>query len=133
MKKVVCWGTFDLLHEGHLEFFKDAKRKGEFLYVLVIPDKAILENKGRTPVKAHRERIEDILKTGLADEVFPTPVNNQFEFIASLEPDVFVFGYDQQTPWEEELKKYLAEKGITPEYYVSKEFAGGIHTKHLRP
>ena len=132
MKNVCCWGTFDLLHDGHKEFFKDAKNKGDFLYVLVVPDQAVYENKKKYPVNNQRKRADDIMNTGLVNAVIQLELGKSLEAVAKIAPDVFVFGHDQQTPWEENLKKYLAERRITPDYYVSSKFASGISTTQIR-
>jgi len=49
MKKGLCWGTFDLLHRGHIEFLKDAKSRGDYLVVVVISDETVFKNKGYYP------------------------------------------------------------------------------------
>jgi glycerol-3-phosphate cytidylyltransferase len=131
MKKVYCWGTFDRLHEGHLEFFKFAKSKGDYLVAIVISNNNVKENKNKIPKQNQQTRIENIYLTKIVDGVIPAPRENQFEFISSLKPDVFVFGYDQQTKWENDLKKYLQEKGLKTEFYVADEFAKGIHSGDL--
>jgi len=62
IKKVFCWGTFDKFHEGHLEFLKDAKSKGDSLTVIVVSDKAVFENKRKFPKENQKERIKKIKK-----------------------------------------------------------------------
>ena len=133
MKKVFCWGTFDCLHAGHLEFLRDAKKKGDSLSVVVIPDDSVHQNKGRYPRHTQQLRVEAIENTGIADRVISGgSLEQNIELILSLKPDVFVFGYDQKTSMEERLKSYLSEKGLNTEHYLSNEFAGGIHSRHLR-
>jgi len=39
MKKVICFGTFDLLHLGHLNYFQQAKKQGDYLIVVIATDK----------------------------------------------------------------------------------------------
>ena len=41
MKKVMCSGTFDGLHPGHFNFFKQAKSKGDYLTVIVARDENV--------------------------------------------------------------------------------------------
>ncbi len=134
MKTVFCWGTFDILHQGHIDFIKDAKTRGEYLYVVVISDNAVYQNKRKFPKNNQEARVKTLQKTGLVDKVLAASDNleSNFEMIASLNPSIFVFGYDQQTPVEERLIRYLSQQGLKPEYYISKEFAGGIHTTHIR-
>jgi len=48
-KKVLVFGTFDGLHEGHKNFFKQAREFGDFLVVVVGRDSTIVKTKGRPP------------------------------------------------------------------------------------
>ncbi len=131
-KKVVCcWGTFDLLHEGHKKFLEDARRQGTYLYVVVVPDKAVYQNKDRVPEQKQSDRANALLQTELVDQVFQPELNQSFALVLSIRPDVFVFGHDQQTEWEANLQKHLVKNNLIIEYYTSKIFANGISTTTL--
>ena len=134
MKKVLCSGTFDILHKGHEEFLKDAKRQGNYLIVNVIPDKHVINNKGRPPINTQKKRVEALKRLKIADRINPVTDNfdETLKLIVSIRPDVFVFGYDQDEKFIDKIKEYLSNKGISTEYYVSKEFAGGIHTHNIK-
>jgi len=56
MKKVFISGCYDLLHSGHVAFFKEAARYGE-LYVGLGADSTLIELKGRAPVNSEAERL----------------------------------------------------------------------------
>ena len=49
-KIVLVGGCFDLLHYGHIEFLKNAKKQGEYLIVALEPDEAIVNYKKRQPI-----------------------------------------------------------------------------------
>ena len=134
MKKVFCWGTFDLLHEGHIAFLQDARNKGDYFTIIVISDNAVYENKRKKTIDNQNRRATNLRATGIVDKVIEASddLNVNLERIASLKPDVFVFGYDQQTSIETQLMNYLANKGLSTEYYSSNEFANGIHTSQIR-
>lgn len=134
MKKVFCWGTFDKLHEGHLEFLKDAKSKGDSLTVIVVSDKAVYQNKGKFPKENQKERIKKIKEKGIADKIIYAVDNckSNFKLILELKPDIFVFGYDQDKKFINKIKEYLTKNKMIIEYYMSKEFANGIHTSTLK-
>lgn len=133
-KKVICWGVFDVLHQGHLDFLADAKSKGDILYVMIISDEMTRKLKGRLPKYTQKQRIVNIKKTGLVDHALPglNSLKKNFELVFSLNPNVLVGGYDQNRIKEEKLKKYLKLKGLKTEFYISKEFAKGVHSSHLR-
>ena len=69
MKKVITYGSFDLFHEGHYRLLKRAKELGDYLIVGVTT-----EQYDRLRGKLNVEeplltRVENIKKTGLADEI----------------------------------------------------------------
>lgn len=135
MKKVFCWGTFDRLHKGHIEFLKDAKSKGDSLTVIVVSDKNVFENKRKFPRENQKERIKNIRDVYVVDEVICVggdDYKSNFELISELKPEIFVFGYDQNKKLINKIKEYLTKKGIVTEYYISEEFANGIHTSNLK-
>ena len=68
MKKVMVFGTFDLVHPGHLSFFRQAKKNGGFLIVVVARDRNSLEAKGRPPRNEEKKRLANIRKIKLVDK-----------------------------------------------------------------
>jgi cytidyltransferase-like protein len=69
MKKVIVFGTFDIFHEGHRNFFKQAKEFGDFLIVVVARDGNVLKIKGVLPWNDEESRLAEIKKSGLVDKV----------------------------------------------------------------
>lgn len=130
MKKVLCSGTFDILHRGHKEFLKDAKKQGDYLIVNVISDKLVYENKKRFPKNNQKTRVINLKKLGLADKIIAVSDNSKrnIELIKKINPEVIVLGYDQKSGFLEELKRY----GLKTRYYKSKKFAGGIHSSLIK-
>jgi len=69
MVKVITYGTYDLLHNGHLRLLERAKAMGDYLIVGVTSDNYD-RSRGKINVKQSlTERIEGVRKTGLADEI----------------------------------------------------------------
>ena len=67
MIKVITYGTYDLLHEGHIRLLERAKALGDYLIVGVTSDD-FDRSRGKINVKQSlTERIEGIKKTGLSD------------------------------------------------------------------
>ena len=56
MKKVMVFGSFDILHQGHLYFLNEARRFGEELIVVIARDETILKVKGHKPKYNEKER-----------------------------------------------------------------------------
>lgn len=69
MTRVITYGTYDLLHAGHLRLLERARALGDYLIVGVTSDDFDY-NRGKINVKQSlAERIEGVKKTGLADEI----------------------------------------------------------------
>ena len=134
MKKVLCFGTFDILHQGHKEFFEDAKKQGDYLIVIVISNKLVYKNKKRYPVNSQEIRAKNLEKIKIIDEIIKVgdDFNSNLELIKSLSPDVIVFGYDQKTEIEDKIINYLNFNKLFPKVYYSKKLAGGIHSSLLK-
>ena len=69
MVKVITYGTYDLLHHGHLRLLERAKNLGDYLIVGVTADDF---DKARGKINVQQslmERIEAVRETGLADKI----------------------------------------------------------------
>ena len=97
MKKVITYGTFDLLHRGHIRLLERAKELGDCLIVGVTSDDYD-KSRGKINVKQSLiERMEAIRATGLADEIIVEEYEGQkIDDIRRYGVDVFTVGTD----WE---------------------------------
>ncbi|HEX8974309.1 MAG TPA: adenylyltransferase/cytidyltransferase family protein [Patescibacteria group bacterium] len=111
MKKVLVFGTFDIFHEGHRNFLKQARKHGEFLRVVVARDATVLKVKGRLPRSSEQQRADTIRKSRLADEVVLGNLNDKYAVVRDFKPDVICLGYDQEF-FTAELRRKLNESGL---------------------
>ena len=95
MKKVITYGTFDLLHNGHINILKRAKAMGDYLVVGVTSEDYDY-NRGKLNVaQSLMERIENVKKTGYADEIIVEEYFGQkVADIQKYNIDTFVIGSD---------------------------------------
>lgn len=95
MKKVITYGSFDLFHEGHYNLLKRAKELGDYLIVGVTTEQYD-EYRGKMNVHdSLMERIENIKKTGFADEIIIEDHEGQkVEDIQKHGIDIFTVGSD---------------------------------------
>ena len=90
MKKVITYGTFDLLHQGHLNLLRRAKSLGDYLIVGVTND-SFDKNRGKLNVRNNvLERVEAVRATGLADKIIIEDyVGQKIDDILKYEVDIF--------------------------------------------
>lgn len=105
MKKVITYGTFDMLHQGHLNILKRAKAMGDYLIVGVTSDD-FDSRRGKINVQqSMMERVEGVKETGLADQIIIEEYEGQkIDDINRLGVDVFAIGSDWKGKFD-----YLSE------------------------
>ncbi len=95
MKKVITYGTFDLLHEGHYRLLQRAKALGDYLIVGVTTEEYDRTRGKLNVVDPLLTRIENVKKTGFADEIIIEENQGQkFRDIKKYQIDVFTVGSD---------------------------------------
>lgn len=95
MKKVITYGTFDMLHQGHINLLKRAKDLGDWLIVGVTSD-SFDQGRGKLNTRNNLvERIEAVKKTGYADEIIIEDyVGQKIDDINRYNVDIFAIGSD---------------------------------------
>lgn len=95
MKKVITYGTYDLLHYGHVRLLERAKALGDYLIVGVTAD-GFDQARGKINVKQSlMERMEAVKATGIADEVIVEEYEGQkIDDILRYGVDIFAIGSD---------------------------------------
>jgi FAD synthetase len=126
-KNVFVWGTFDLIHEGHMNFLTKAKKLGK-LHVVIIPSLRKTEKK---LFHTDQQRLQNLLNTGTVDKVFIDSYPDGMKCFTRTKPDVFALGYDQKTEWETLLTDLL--KIHYPDCEVVRlRRSGNIHSSILK-
>lgn len=94
MKRVLTYGVFDLFHFGHLRFFQNAKKHGDYLIVAVQRTNDILRYKPDCKILYNtEERVEMLQSLRVVDEV--VEYSDVFESIQTIDFEVFAKGPDQ--------------------------------------
>lgn len=106
MKKVITYGTFDLFHQGHYNILKRARELGDYLIVGVTSESYDIE-RGKLNVKdSLLKRIENVRKTGFADEIIVEEYQGQkISDIIKYNVDCLVLGSDWKGKFDY-LKNY---------------------------
>lgn len=108
-KKVFVSGCYDLIHGGHVAFFKTAAAYGD-LYVSIGRDENLLFLKGKKPVFSEDERLYIVKSIRYVHDAFLASGMGMLDFEPDLErinPDIFVVNHDGHTPDKEKLCKRL--------------------------
>ena len=106
MKKVITYGTYDLLHEGHVNLLRRAKALGDYLIVGVTNDSFDRE-RGKLNVRNNvLERVEAVKATGFVDQVIIEDYMGQkIDDILKYDVDIFAIGSDWEGKFDY-LKEY---------------------------
>ncbi len=97
--RVLCCGTFDYLHPGHVSFLRQAAALGDELVVVVARDANVARVKGRLPIHGEEDRRQAVEALGIARQVrLGHPGADLLQIVADVAPDVIALGYDQAAP-----------------------------------
>jgi len=126
MKKIMVFGTFDILHPGHLDLFRQAKELGDHLIVVVAHDETVKSVKGKYPVNKQTVRIAEIKKQAIIDEVIAGGQGNKLQVIKDLKPQVICLGYDQQA-FVTELLVWIDKNIMDIEIKRAQPYKSGVY------
>ncbi|MEX2052313.1 MAG: adenylyltransferase/cytidyltransferase family protein [Candidatus Paceibacterota bacterium] len=130
--KVMVFGTFDGLHPGHLNFFKQARalHPKSHLVVSIARDKNVRRIKGKYPIFNEKKRLALVKKSKLVHKVVLSGTKNHLPHILQEKPDIIALGYDQKA-YVKELKEDLKNKNIKTKVIRLKPYKEYIYKNHL--
>lgn len=100
--RVITFGTFDILHYGHIRILNRAKEMGDELIVGVSSDALNERKKGRKPVYSEFERTELLKSLRVVDEVFlEESLELKKQYILDHKADILVMGDDWAGKFDE--------------------------------
>ncbi len=109
---MLVFGTFDVVHPGHIYFLQQARKRGDRLVASVARDGFVARFKGRPPVHTEDERLRHVLDTGLVDEAFLSDEEQgTYSAIRRLQPEVICLGHDQDALGEN-LVDWMRREGV---------------------
>ena len=115
MYRILTFGTFDGLHDGHRAMLREAKNLAtnyqllatSYLIVAVAPNSVVLDLKGCMPRHTSAQRIAMLKAEHLADEVILGDAEtSSWKVVKKYKPQIIALGYDQQE-LKEDLEAYL--------------------------
>ena len=120
MQVGLVFGTFDIIHAGHISFLRRVKKKVKKLVVLLNQDSAVKKRKGSLPVFNFNERKHLLLNLKCVDVLISGPKNENIYYInkiiLKIKPDA-IFLSSKQNINKDEIKD-LKRKGLNPKIIV---------------
>ena len=95
MTKILIAGTFDIIHPGHLDLFRQAKSLGDYLIAVVARDENVIRNKGQKPFFDEIQRVKNLTEIKLIDQVILGDIKDPYKVIREHNPAIVALGYDQ--------------------------------------
>ena len=121
VKRIMCFGTFDVLHAGHEYYLKQARKMGDWLVVVVALDETVVSVKGKRPKNGQSERLKRVRQLGMADEVMLGRRGDKLAVVEQVKPEVLALGYDQKA-FTQNIRQRLKDRGLKTEIVRIKAF-----------
>ena len=122
MTRIMLFGTFDMVHEGHVDFFRQARSLARpepggraphpYLIVSVAREPVVTRIKGTKPRRTEKERHALLSRNTLVDKVILGQEDGYIEHIAEARPDIIALGYDQTGEFVDRLERDLTDAGV---------------------
>ena len=97
---VLCHGTFDLMHIGHVRYLQRARKEGDALFVTVTADEFVNKGPGR-PVFKEQLRAESLASLACVDFVAVNHALTAVDVLNGVQPDVYVKGGEYRSHGED--------------------------------
>lgn len=109
----MVFGTFDMVHPGHEDLFRQARDLAEdpYLIVSIARDSAVERIKKAKPRHTEEERLLNVKRHKYVDEVVLGDMVGYISHVLAAKPDIIALGYDQTGEYVDNLEKDLAEGG----------------------
>lgn len=125
----MLFGTFDILHSGHLNLFYQARKFAKKLIVVVARDINVEKVKHKKPVFNEKERVEILKNIRLVDEVLLGNKVNPYKIIKRVNPDIIALGYDQKE-YVKNLDNFLKKNKLSTKIIRLKSYQPAKYKSH---
>lgn len=127
MKRVLVFGVFDGLHEGHQHILNEARRYGDYLIVALALDETVRSLKKKDPFYTFEDRKKHLLSHDSVDEVIAGDQTLlSWHSLKDANPDVVAIGWDQDK-LKDALREHLDATGLSIKIETIQHLPRGQH------
>lgn len=128
----MVFGTFDVLHKGHLHFFRQARKlsANPYLIVSVARDKNVKRIKGLRPSLNEKRRLSALKKIRLVDKALLGGQGNHLPHILRQRPDIIALGFDQKA-YVKNLRSDLKKRGMEVKIFRLRPYKRHIYKSSI--
>ena len=108
-------GVFDIIHYGHILYFKEAKSKVDYLIVSVTSDKFVNKGPGK-PIFNLKKRVEVLKSIKYIDKVIISDYKTAVDNLKTIKPDYYIKGKDYKNLKNDLSRQILVEKRTVEQY-----------------
>lgn len=129
MMRVMVFGTFDMIHAGHEDLFRQARMLSDkpYLIVSVARDTVVERIKSARPRHSENERRVLAAAHPLVDEVVLGDLAGYLPHIIKARPDIIALGYDQEGEYVRDLERDLKSAGLAVRVVRLKAFSPDMY------
>lgn len=129
-KKVMVFGTFDILHAGHENFLEQAGKLGDYVIAVISRDETVKKVKGFYTLNNESRRLKNVRKSGFVDKAILGNHGDKYEVIKKYKPDIIALGYDQYA-FTQRLEKFLIDTHMNTVIYRLDSYQPKIYKTSL--
>jgi cytidyltransferase-like protein len=114
MTKIMIFGTFDMIHAGHEDLFRQARALADdpYLVVSIARDISVKRIKGAVPRHSEVERLAAVEAHPLVDQALLGDSSGYIDHIKKVAPEIIALGYDQDGEYVDDLEHDLRAAGL---------------------
>src|SRR3989338_5283988 len=120
-KRVLAFGTFDVLHPGHLSYLRQARALGNELIVIIARGVNVRKFKHKRTVFDAEQRRALVQELKMVDQAVLGFKDDIYKSVVRFNPQILAMGYDKK-PSTTEVRRELAKRGLCPKIVRCKPF-----------
>ena len=126
----MVFGTYDYLHAGHENLFKQARKLGDEIICIIARDKTVKTIKGFLPDHDEKTRLKNLKDTEWADKIILGFHKDKNKVIRIYKPDTIALGYDQFA-FTYQLEKLIIDLGLDTNIVRLKPYRPNVYKSSI--